>query len=132
MSDRFGYSRKEKREIRQGRQNDVAKDVYIKANADKTIRADKYNEGLFELGADWFNSGMEFEDADSHLKGNSNFKRGYERAKRLADVEKSLYDLGRKHFEEGNNSENIPEKYRESVPFLRGFSDAKQASRGSR
>ena len=84
MSERFGYSRKEKREIRQGRQNAVEKDIREKANMEKMVKADRFDSKIFEQGANWFNEGMALEDAPDNVRNNSNFIRGYDRAKRIA------------------------------------------------
>ena len=87
MSDRFGYSRKEKREIRQGRQSAIEKDVREKANADKMSKNDRYDPNIFEKGIIWFNEGMSLEDAPENLRNNSNFINGYKKGIRLAKIE---------------------------------------------
>ena len=84
MNDRFGFSRKERREAREGRQNAVEKDIREKAKGENMPKVDRYDSKIFEQGANWFNEGMNLEDAPESVRNNSNFIRGYDRAKRLA------------------------------------------------
>lgn len=130
MSERFGYTSKEKREIRQKLQNDVSKAVYLKSIAEKMTATDKYDSNIFEKGINWFNEGMSLEEAPDNIKNNTNFIRGYERAKRLALIEGHLYDLGKKYFEDGLEIENIPLKYRNSDSVIKGYNDAKDNNKG--
>ena len=92
MSERFGYSRKDRREIRKKNQDKIAKDVYIKGKLEGFVRSDAYNANIFEQGANWFNEGMSLEDAPENIRNNTNFINGYNKASRLAFIEKLKND----------------------------------------
>ena len=85
MSDRFGYSRKEKREIRENLQKAVEKDIRRKTDGKKA--KDPYNPKTFNDGILWFNEGMALVDAPENLRNNTNFIDGYEKGRRLAMIE---------------------------------------------
>ena len=85
MSDRFGYSRKEKREIRENLQKAVEKDIRRKTDG-KPVR-DTYNPEIFDKGMLWFNEGMALADAPENIRNNTNFINGYKKAERLAKIE---------------------------------------------
>ena len=87
MSERFGYSRKEKKEIRESRQNAVEKDIREKANMEKMVKNDRYDPKIFDQGIIWFNEGMALEDGPENIRNNTNFINGYKKAERLAMIE---------------------------------------------
>ena len=123
MNERFGYSRKEKREIRDNVQNYVARDSSNKIKAANSEVIDRYDKAIFSQGEAWFNSGLPLEDASPELRENSNFISGFNRAKRIKAVEISLYELGVGFAVEGISTEQIPDKYRDNPIVLRGYED---------
>ena len=92
MNDRFGFSRKEKREARQGRQDSVERDIREKNNMEKLTRKDSYNPQIFDQGILWFNEGLSLNDAPENLRNNTNFINGYKKGERLAKIEEMKKD----------------------------------------
>ena len=132
MNERFGYSRKEKREIRDNVQNYVARDSSNKIKAANSEVIDRYDKAIFSQGEAWFNLGLSIEDAPEEKKKNSNFKKGFERAKRISEIENSLYLLGISYYEDGLSVDEIPVAYKHNSNVLRGYNDAKNKRIGSK
>ena len=86
---------------------------------------DKYDINIFNQGMQWFNSGLPLEEAPDNVKTNTNFVKGYNKAKRIRDVENYLYDLGTSFYMDGIPVEAIPERYRENPFVLKGYTDSK-------
>ena len=83
----------------------------------------------FHLGEDWFNAGMLLEDAEESLRNNVNFVNGFNRAKRIRDVEEYQYSLGIEFYKNGVSVEQILEEYKEKPFVLKGFKDAKESAK---
>lgn len=132
MNERFGYSRKEKREIRQNNQNAIASDIWNKNKANNSAVVDRFDEDIFKQGESWFATGLSLEEAPDDKKNNSNFRKGFERAQRIANVEQSLYELGKSYYETGVGIEDIPERYKNNQTVLNGYNDSKNKGIGSK
>ena len=109
---------------------EIAKDVDRKLKPKRPV--DDFNQVIFNQGMQWFNSGLPLEDAPAKLRSNTNFINGFNKAKRIRDVENYLYDLGVSYFADGLPTEAIPEKYRENPHVLLGYLDAKSKVNGKK
>lgn len=103
------------------RQESIASSVREKQ---KHINYQPNDKDLFNHGEVWFNSGLSLDDADEELRNNINFINGFNRAKRIKNVETSLYELGVNFCKNGVSIEQIPENYRENATVLKGYEDA--------
>lgn len=73
-------------QIRKNIQDNIAIDIYNKNKMQNMVRTDKYDPEIFNQGIEWFNSGLKIEDAPEKIRNNTNFVRGFEKGKRLAEV----------------------------------------------
>ncbi len=107
----------------------IANDIREREKRENYKHVDKFDKVLFEKGIEWYNSGLQLDDAPDDLKNNTNFIKGFEKAKRIKNVENSLYDLGMSYFNDGLPIQLIPENYRNNPTVLRGYEDAMKKSR---
>lgn len=103
------------------RQDVIARDV---RNKNRKIDDRANDLKVFEQGSAWFNSGLSLDDADERLKNDKDFINGYNRAKRIKDVEISLYNLGMEYFNDGLGFELIPSVYQNNPVVIKGYEDA--------
>jgi uncharacterized protein YeeX (DUF496 family) len=103
------------------RQDTIAKDVRDK---NRKINDRANNVEVFRQGSAWFNSGLSLEDADEILRNDKDFISGYNRAKRIKDIEISLYNLGMEYFNDGISFELIPSIYQNNPIVIKGYEDA--------
>ena len=100
----------------------IMQEMYAKENA-KHI--DSYNPQIFNLGSEWFLQGRLIEDAEEHLRNNTNFIRGYDLAMRRHTINQDFYRFGVEHFLSGLNIEDAPSKSASHKYFIMGYEDAK-------
>ena len=107
MSERFGYSRKQKGEIRKKLQNYVAKDAETKQKMTTYVRPDPYNEEIRREGIKWFNEGKPYEEGLKLFNNNTNFINGYNSAKRDQLYRELWYGDGIACFIAGYSREDV-------------------------
>ena len=113
-------------EIRRDSAERIARDI---KNRQKRENYQPNDKEKFIQGENWFNSGLPLEDASEELRNNINFVNGFNRAKRISDIEQSLYNLGMEYFNDGLLLEDIPETYRDNPTVLKGYSEAMENSK---
>jgi len=91
----------------------------------KATHVDSYNPEIFNLRSEWFLQGRLLEDADEHLKNNTNFIRGYDLAMRRKTINEDFYRFGVEHFLSGRSLEEAPSKSASHKYFIMGYEDAK-------
>lgn len=111
-------------QIRKSIQNDIANEIYKKKKMQDMVRIDKYDQGIFNQGIEWYNSGLEIEDAPEKIRNNTNFIRGFEKGRRVAEVNNSIYESGRNFYFGGASLEQASEKMRSNPYFVKGYQDA--------
>lgn len=119
----FDYSK-----LRHTIYNQISEEIRQKEKKETYSPNDKYNSTIFNGGMEWFNNGFSLEDAPEDIKKNTNFIRGFDRAKRLRDVERDLFNLGIEFYNDGLPLEQIPENYRNNPTVLSGYESAKKAN----
>lgn len=82
------------------------------------------NIDIFNKGIAWFESGLLIEDAPDEMKIDFNFVNGYEKAKRLKNINENLEILGEEWFENGLLLENAPINYINNPYFISGYNKA--------
>lgn len=98
----------------------VAKDRRIK----NLEHVKEFDKATFEKGLEWFDSGLSLDDADISLRENFNFVNGFEKAKRLKDINDSLRNLGVEWYESGLPLENAPANYVNNSYFIDGYNNS--------
>ena len=93
-------------------------------NANKILNI-SFDEKVFNDGHQWYYNGFKLEEAEEHLRTNKNFVNGYNRASRLASLEKRFYALGESYFNKGLSLEEIPDTYKNNETVLKGYEEAK-------
>lgn len=83
-----------------------------------------YDEEIFNKGIEWFKSGLSLEDAPENMRNNHNFINGFNKGKRLAEIDNMVYDDGKNFFLNGGNIEMIPHRYIDDSRFIAGYQDA--------
>ena len=125
MNYRYGFSDKERREARDGRQNAVEKDIREKAK--NFVKRDTYNKSIREKGKNWFYSGKSLEEGLALHANNTNFYDGWNEAlreRKSIELIEEDYNKGITYFMLGISKEDIPEYDKNKPHILRGYSDA--------
>ena len=107
-------------------QDVVASDI---RNKEKAMNYQPHDKNIFLLGEKYFNDGVNLNDVSVELRNNQNFIKGFNRAKRIKDVEITLYDMGSQYFLDGLSIEEIPEKYRNNPIVIKGYIDERDKKR---
>ena len=92
-----------------------SKNLEHKKVADKTI---------FDKGFMWYENGLSLDDASDEMKNNFNFINGYEKAKRIKNINENLEILGSEWFESGLSLDNAPSSYINNPYFMDGYNKA--------
>lgn len=111
-------------QIRNNIQKKLANDIYREKKMQNMVRTDKYDQKIFNQGSDWYNSGLEIDDAPEEIRNNTNFVRGFERAKRIFEANNAVYESGRDFYFGGASLEQASEKMKTNPYFLKGYQDA--------
>ena len=111
-------------QIRNNIQKKLANDLYREKKMQNMVRTDKYDQKIFNQGTEWYNSGLEIEDAPENIRNNTNFVRGFERARRVAEANNAIYEEGRNFYFGGGSLEQASEKMRMNPYFVKGYQDA--------
>lgn len=111
-------------QIRNNIQKKLANDLYREKRMQSMVRIDKYDQKIFNQGSEWYNSGLEIEDAPENIRNNTNFLRGFERARRIFDANNAIYEEGRNFYFSGAVLEQADEKKRINPYFVKGYQDA--------
>ena len=90
--------RKLHRQLRKKSSDRVAADLREKEKKDNYKQFDKRDSYLFDKGIEWFESGLSLDDAHDDMKNNTNFVNGFNKAKRLNDINNMLYNDGKEFF----------------------------------
>ena len=119
MAKSMSYS-----QIRKNIHNNIANDIYKQEKMQNMVRADKYDQNIFDKGIEWYNTGLEISDAPENIRNNTNFIRGYEKGKRLAEINNAMYASGRNFYFDGGSLEQASDKMRSNPHFVKGYQDA--------
>lgn len=111
-------------QIRNNIQKKLANDLYREKKMQNMVRTDKYDQKIFNQGTEWYNSGLEIEDAPENIRNNTNFVRGFERARRVSEANNAIYEEGRNFYFGGGSLEQASEKMRMNPYFVKGYQDA--------
>lgn len=111
-------------QIRNNIQKRLSNDLYREKKMQSMVRTDKYDQKIFNQGSEWYNSGLEIEDAPEEIKNNTNFVRGFERARRITEANNSIYEEGRNFYFGGASLEQASDKMRLNPYFVKGYQDA--------
>ena len=111
-------------QIRNNIQKKLANDLYREKKMQNMVRTDKYDQKIFNQGTEWYNSGLEIEDAPENIRNNTNFVRGFERARRVSEANNAIYEEGRNFYFGGGSLEQGSEKMRMNPYFVKGYQDA--------
>ena len=84
------------------------------------------NIDLFNKGIEWFESGLTLNDADDKMKIDFNFVNGYEKAKRMKNINENLEILGSEWFESGLSLDTAPDTYINNPYFMNGYNKASE------
>lgn len=88
-----------------------------------------FDKELFEKGLRWFEEGLSLDDASEELRNEFNFVNGFEKAKRLKDINDNLRNLGVEWYESGLPLENAPASYVNNAYFIEGYNSSMNNSR---
>ena len=113
---------KENRHIRENIQGRVAYDIHLKEKRNNI--KDRFNPEILNAGKDWYESGFSLDEAPENLKINTNFVNGYERAKRLQDIEDDYFKRGMEAYLAGIPWDKIDDKDKQNTSFVFGYEDA--------
>ena len=106
----------------------VALDIHTKNLEHKKVTdIDTFNKGVM-----WFESGLSLEDASDEMKNNFNFVNGYEKAKRMKNINENLEILGSEWFESGLSLDNAPTTYINNPYFMDGYNKANEKHNGKK
>ena len=111
-------------QIRNSIQKKLADDLYREKKMQNMVRNDKYDQKIFNQGSEWFISGLEIEDAPEEIRNNTNFVRGFERARRIFEANNAIYEEGRNFYFGGASLEQASDKMRINPYFVKGYQDA--------
>ena len=117
--------RKIHRQIRKDSGNRIAADLREKEKKDNYKPVDKRDKEVFDKGIEWFNSGLSLDDAPENFRTNTNFVNGFEKAKRLADINSMIYNDGKNFFLSGRTLDSASDKMKNNEYFINGYMDAK-------
>ena len=95
--------------------SDIVESKKIRYRNDEQMRND---------GINFARSGLTLEDAPEDKKNDQNFIIGYEKGKRLMNVDDDWYRRGAKAYFDGIALEDVPESSRENEFFIQGYEDA--------
>lgn len=84
------------------------------------------NMDIFNKGVAWFESGLSLDDADDKIKVDFNFVNGYEKAKRMKNINENLEILGSEWFESGLTLDTAPDTYINNPYFINGYNKARK------
>lgn len=104
----------------------LAKDKWAK----KLEHKKEFDEGTFYKGYEWFNNGLSLDEAPDDMKNNFNFVNGFEKARRIKNINENLEMLGTEWFESGLSLDNAPVSYINNPYFIEGYNKAKNNSSG--
>ena len=111
-------------QLRNNRQKKIADDIFRQQKMQGMVRTDKYDQKIFDQGIEWYNSGLEITDAPENIRNNTNFVRGFEKGKRVAEANNYVYEEGKNFFFGGGNLEQASEKMKTNPYFIKGYQDA--------
>ena len=109
---------------RQYIQKRVADELAWEKKMQSVVRTDKYDQKIFNQGIEWYNTGLEISDAPENIRNNTNFVRGFEKGKRVAEVNNAIYESGRNFYFGGADLEQASEKMKSNPYFVKGYQDA--------
>ena len=95
--------------------SDIAESKKVRHRDDEQMRND---------GITFAKSGLTLEDAPEEKRNDQNFIIGYEKGKRLMNVDDDSYRRGSKAYFDGIAFENISKSDRENEIFIQGYEDA--------
>ena len=107
--------------IRNNRQKRLADDIYKQQKMQNMVRNDKYDQKIFDQGIEWYNSGLDIDDAPEDIRNNTNFVRGFEKGKRIAEANNYLYEEGKNFFFGGGVLEQAPKNLQTNPYFIKGY-----------
>lgn len=120
--------RKLQRQIRKESGDRIAADLRNKDKKDNFQQTDKRDKNLFDKGIEWFKSGLPLEDAPDEVRTNTNFINGFNKGKRLADIDNMIYEDGRKFFLNGGLLEDASDRMKNNSFFIKGYNDEAKLS----
>ena len=83
-----------------------------------------FDRESFNKGTQFFNDGLSLEDAPLELKDNIDFINGFNRAKRISEINESLRLLGAEWRQNGISLDCVPENYRNNPYFIDGYNNS--------
>lgn len=90
------------------------------------------DKNIFNKGYMWFENGLSLDDASDEMKNNFNFINGYEKAKRIKNINENLEILGYEWFESGLSLDNAPSTYTNNPYFMDGYNKALEKQNGKK
>ena len=79
---------------------------------------------IFDKGVLWFENGLLLDDAPDDMKTNFNFINGFNKAKRLKNINENLEILGFEWYESGLPLDAAPSTYINNPYFIDGYNKA--------
>ena len=106
----------------------VAQDRWSKSLEHKKVT----DKAILDKGFMWFENGLSLDDASDEMKNNFNFVNGYEKAKRMKNINENLAILGFEWFESGLSLDNAPSTYINNPYFIEGYNKASEKHSGKK
>lgn len=85
---------------------------------------------IFDKGVLWFENGLLLVDAPDNMKTNFNFINGFNKAKRLKNINENLEILGFEWYESGLPLDGAPSTYVNNPYFIDGYNKAYEKQNG--
>ena len=83
-----------------------------------------FDDESFNKGAQFFNDGLSLGDAPLDLRDNVYFVNGFNRAKRISEINESLRILGAEWRQNGIPLDSAPENYKNNPYFIDGYNNS--------
>ena len=112
-------------QIRRDSGNRIATDIREQKKRENYKPVDKRDKEIYDKGFEWFNSGLSLDEAPVDIKDNTNFVNGFEKAKRLSDINNMIYNDGKVFYLNGGILDNVSDKMKNNEYFVKGYMDAK-------
>lgn len=106
--------------------------MYINNQQKMANPVEKNDFNIMKMGEKWYLDGYSLEDAPENLRNNMSFINGFNRSKRIQDVNDDFFMRGSKAYFDGINLAAIPENDLNNKSFMAGYEDAMTMSLGKR
>ena len=83
-----------------------------------------FDKESFNKGTQFFNDGFSLEDAPLEFRDNVDFVNGFNRAKRISEINESLRLLGAEWRQNGIPLDSAPENYKNNPYFIDGYNNS--------